>query len=227
MDSGTPERTSAPVAAAAAAEKPETAVEHAEVLDGKYHTLGRKTMLIFVLRRIHTSMVILLLTMAAFALQGQPFMKQLFGGRMAPYANMVTWWMLILFLVVFGLTYFISWLTYINYKFLIGEDSLKIKRGILSREEIAIPYRQIQDADIERSLYYRMMGLSRLVILTAGREEGRDKDESEGVLPAMDRDLAEWMQEELLKRTEVQRVEEVSPAEAGQIADEGSAENGG
>jgi len=46
------------------------------------------------------------------------------------------------------------------------------------------------------------------VILTAGHEDNEDKNqpESEGVLPAMDKDLAVELQEELLKRADVQKV---------------------
>jgi uncharacterized membrane protein YdbT with pleckstrin-like domain len=112
-----------------------------------------------------------------------------------------------LFAVVFVLTFFVAWLIYINYKFMLGEDSLKIKRGILNKEEIAIPYRQIQDVNIERDLGFQMMGLSRIAILTAGNQQEKNADEeAEGILPAMDRALAEWLQGELLKRTNVQEV---------------------
>ena len=54
---------------------------------------------------------------------------------------------------------------------MLDTDALKIKRGILSKEEIAIPYRQIQDVDIEQSISDRMWGVARLAILTAGHEE--------------------------------------------------------
>ena len=195
-------------------EKPKAdGASHAEVLDGRYHRLGKRTLWIFVLARIHTSIIILLLTLLAFSLQGQPFVATFMKGILQPYLATASWVLLVLFLVVFGLTYFFSWLVYMNYKFLIGEDSLRIQRGILSKEEIAIPYRQIQDVDIERSLYYRTMGLSRLIILTAGHEDEKG-DESEGIMPAMDWHLADWMQGELLRRTEIQRVVEV-PAAAG------------
>ena len=108
-------------------------------------------------------------------------------------------------------TLFMVWLTYRNYKYCLGEDSLKIKRGILNKEEVAIPYRQIQDVDIKRDLYFQMMGLSRIIILTAGQEDETPRDsESEGILPALDKDLAEWFQAELLKRANVQKVVEES-----------------
>ena len=42
--------------------------------------------------------------------------------------------------------------------FLMADDSFKIKRGFLSKTENAIPYRQIQNVDIERSFMFQMLG---------------------------------------------------------------------
>ena len=88
-----------------------------------------------------------------------------------------------------------------------SEDSFKIKRGIFNKVEDAIPYRQVQDVDIERSLLFLILGLSRVIILTAGHEDEKDTagDESEGVIPAVDKSLAEWLQTELLKRADIQK----------------------
>lgn len=95
------------------------------------------------------------------------------------------------------------------------EDSLKIKRGIFSKTENAIPYRQIQNVDIERDLVFQMLGLSRLIILTAGHEDEPKgvpygSDESEGVIPAIDQKLAEYLQTELLKRADIEKTVQVN-----------------
>ena len=91
-----------------------------------------------------------------------------------------------------------------------AEDSFKIKRGFFSKTENAIPYRQIQNVDIEQDFIFQLLGLARLIILTAGHEDERpeEKDEAEGVIPAVDKKIAEWMQTELLKRADVQKVTE-------------------
>ena len=67
----------------------------------------------------------------------------------------------------------------------LDDDALKIRRGILSKEEIAIPYRQIQDVDIEQNISDRLWGVARLAILTAGHEEAKEgeEDDSEGIFP--------------------------------------------
>ncbi len=130
-----------------------------------------------------------------------------------PYAILAGLCALGLAVIIFFIALLATWLHYKNLKFCLGEDSLKIKRGIFDKEEVAIPYRQIQDVDIERNVSYRMFGVSRLVILTAGNEEEKKpgEDESEGILPALDKDLAEWLQSELLRRANVQKVTETKP----------------
>lgn len=172
-----------------------------------YHTLGHKTLWIFVLQRIRASFVLLVIGLGLFVLAGQPSLAKTPFGNLAKYALGGAWIFISLFIVVFLITFFISWLIYIHYKFFLDANSLKIRRGIIDKEEIAIPYRQIQDVDIERDLTFQMMGLSRLIILTAGHEDLKPHgDESEGVLPAMDQALAEWLQKQLLQRANVQKV---------------------
>ena len=194
----------------------ETPITHPGVPEEVYHTMGKKTFWIFFLQRVHAAFILLLLTIALFILEQQPFMATTPVGDLAHYAALATVISLILFVVALALAWFITWLIYKNYKYCLGEDSLKIKQGVLNKKEVAIPYRQIQDVDINRDLSFQMFGLSRIDILTAGRddEKPKDDDESEGQLPALDKDLAEWMQAELLRRANVQKVTEETPSSA-------------
>ena len=191
----------------------ENPINHPGVPLEAYHTLGRKTFVMSFLGTLSGPIVLLFVSIALFIAGGEPFLKDVSGHDFGPYAFLGAWCALGLAVLVFLVAFFIAWLAYKNYKFYLSEDSLKIKRGILSKKEIAIPYRQIQDVDIERDLSYRMFGVSRLVILTAGNEEEKRSgdDESEGILPAIDKDLAEWLQNELLRRANVQKVTETKP----------------
>jgi uncharacterized membrane protein YdbT with pleckstrin-like domain len=189
----------------------EAPVTHPGVPAEVYHTLGRKTFWIFVLQRIQAAAAFLLVTIVLFATKDLLFWKNLpLGiGDVTRYTNLAAWIALGIFAILFLIAIIIAWLIYANYKFLLSDDALKIKRGILSKEEVAIPYRQIQNVDVERDLSFQMFGLSRIVILTAGEEEEKSgEDESEGILPAIDKDLGEWLQAELLKRANVQKVTE-------------------
>ncbi len=185
----------------------EAPVDHPGVPNEQYHALGKKTFMIFLLDRIHAAMVLLIIAIALFALEGQPFLVKTPAGDLRHYAAVAAWYALDIFAIAAAITFFATWLIYQNYKFYLGDDALKIKRGVFNKEETAIPYRQIQNVDIERDFSFQMLGLSRLVILTAGEsEEKTGENESEGILPALDKDLAEWLQAELLKRANVQKV---------------------
>jgi uncharacterized membrane protein YdbT with pleckstrin-like domain len=188
-------------------EKP---IDHPGILEDVYHTLGGKTLWIFVIQRINGAMVILLIACGLLVIKDQPFLK--FAppvGDLRPYAQIITWSAFGLFAIVFFVIFLISYLIYVNYKFSLGDNALKIKKGIFMKVETSIPYRQIQNIDIERDLSFQAFGLSRLVILTAGHDDQKPADdETEGILPALDKNLAEWLQKELLERANVQKVVE-------------------
>jgi putative membrane protein len=183
-------------------------IVHPGVPEEIYHTLGRKTFWMFLIEQINPALTFLVITIVLFAIDGQPFLVTKQFGNITPYVSWAAEICLALFVFILAFTLFMVWLAYRNYKYCLGEDSLKIKRGILEKEEVAIPYRQIQDVDIKRDLYFQMLGLSRIIILTAGQEADARDSESEGILPALDKDLAEWFQAELLKRANVQKVTE-------------------
>ena len=192
----------------------ENPITHPGVPEEVYHTMGKKTFWMFLMQRIHAAFILLLLTIALFVVSQQAFLTTIPVANLGSYVLIAAWICLALFVIALGIIFLVAWLFYSTYKFCLGEDSLKIKRGILNKEEVAIPYRQIQDVDIKRDLSFQMMGLSRIVIITAGHEEAEKPgdDDTEGILPALDKDLAEWMQAELLKRANVQKVTEEKQA---------------
>jgi putative membrane protein len=193
----------------------ENPITHPGVPEEVYHTMGKKTFWIFFLERAHAALILFLLTIALFVVQQQVFLSSIPVANLANDVALGAWACLALFIAALAITFLAAWLIYANFKFCLGDDSLKIKKGVLNKEEVAIPYRQIQDVDIRRDLSFQMLGLSRIVILTAGHEDDEKPgdDESEGELPALDKDLAEWLQAELLKRANVQKVTEETPAQ--------------
>lgn len=179
---------------------------------GSAQRLGRKTYFLISLKRLNPSFGLFALAIVLFLLQRlslvffskdpQSFLK------FASLLNTLILFTSLLFIVAVALAFFSAWLTYKNYTYAFEENALKIRRGIFNKEEIEIPYRQVQDVAIERPLLFRFFGVSRLVILTAGREAGGKTDESEGVLPALDKDLAEKMEQELTSRANVEEIRE-------------------
>jgi uncharacterized membrane protein YdbT with pleckstrin-like domain len=183
-----------------------------QVIDKQgYQTFGKKVFWLFFLQISPTALVFLLISVVLFILSFQPFLTNSPFGNIQKYtfaASLIT--LMLCLLIIAGCLAF-AWLTYINYVFSMGEDSFRIKRGIFNKTENAIPYRQIQNVDIERDITFQMLGLSRLIILTAGHEDESSKgDEAEGVIPAIDQKLAEWLQTELLKRADIQKTLQVN-----------------
>ncbi|MFZ2049283.1 MAG: PH domain-containing protein [Minisyncoccia bacterium] len=124
-----------------------------------------------------------------------------------PYAG----WVALVFFLAMIITAIVTWIDYVGYGYQLGPDALKLRRGTFNKEEVAIPYRQIQNVDIERPFLYVLSGTSKIVILTAGHEdadakENGSKGESEGIIPIIDSKLAVSLQNELLSRANIQKV---------------------
>jgi len=179
-----------------------------------YQMLGKKAFWLFFLQISPAAFILLLISIVLFIFSFQPFLIDTSFGNLQKYDLGATLITFILSLLIGAIAFAFAWLIYKNYVFLMADDSFKIKRGILNKTENAIPYRQIQNVDIERSFIFQMFGLSRLIILTAGHEDETPKgtpsvsDEAEGIIPAIDKNLAEMLQTELLKRAEIQKVVE-------------------
>jgi uncharacterized membrane protein YdbT with pleckstrin-like domain len=178
------------------------------IVEQGYQTLGKKVFWLFFLQVSPAAFIFLLISIIIFIASFQASPPDTPFGDIQQYAPAAALITLIISAFLFAISLTVAWLTYKNYIFMLAEDSFKIKRGFLSKTENAIPYRQIQNVDIERSIIFQMFGLSRLVILTAGHEDEtlKDHDEAEGIIPAIDQKLAEFLQTELLKRSDVQKI---------------------
>lgn len=120
---------------------------------------------------------------------------------------------LVIFMVLFAILlaiaaiiYFSSWLWVKNYQYELLDDSFKKQFGILTIRNTRIPYDRIQNIDIRRPLLMRMFGLSSLYIQTAGGTSFGGMS-SEGSLPGLRVDVAQHLQEELLKRAKAERAQ--------------------
>lgn len=114
--------------------------------------------------------------------------------------------LLLLFFISLVGAFLVAIFQYIAYEFMLDEHAFKIRSGIINIHVEAIPYRQMQNIDIERDLLYRILGISRLVILTAAADDTDTGNESEAIIPAIDKNLGYKIQEELLKRANIERV---------------------
>ncbi len=171
-------------------------------MESNYQYLGRKTFLLLVLKRSTLFFLFLIISIIFSSINSKlGEVPSFIFGKISFYSFLIS----SAFLVI---AIFSAWLIYINYRFLLDENAFKVHRGFLRKEEVAIPYRQIQNVNIKRSFFDQIIGLSKLVILTAGHEDEEEKikAESEGILPSLDKKLAREIQEVLLKRANVEQV---------------------
>ena len=81
------------------------------------------------------------------------------------------------------------------------ESNLKIERGIIWKRYSNIPYERVQNIDITRGIWARLLGFSSVNIQTAGYSySSNNKGWSEGYLPAVDMKEAEKIREFVIKK---------------------------
>lgn len=108
--------------------------------------------------------------------------------------------------LVLAAGFIITILEYFNYTYMVQEFDLLVKHGILNKQEISIPYRQMQNVNVQRGILYQLLGFSRVVIESAGHEE-HGMAHSEIMLDPMDSTTASELREFLERRIGVQVVE--------------------
>jgi len=70
-----------------------------------------------------------------------------------------------------ALSFLWSYLTWKNYSYWIDEDTLRIKQGVLRKQNRRIPKKRIQNVDIKRNIVQRALGISQVKLETAGGGE--------------------------------------------------------
>ena len=93
-------------------------------------------------------------------------------------------------------------LTYRFYRYELTDAGFRKELGVIYKKYVTIPYDRIQNVDIYRGILARILGLSDLNIQTAGMSAiaGRYGGGSEGRLPALSREVAEQLRDELIQR---------------------------
>lgn len=107
----------------------------------------------------------------------------------------------IIFVVSTVITYIWAKLSYKYYKYELREEGFRKESGVIWKHYVTIPYGRIQNVDIFRGIFDRILGLSELHIQTAGMSGyGRYGGGAEGRLPGLALEDAEKLRDELIKR---------------------------
>lgn len=112
---------------------------------------------------------------------------------------------LVIFLVVLVFSFIWAKLTYHFYRYELTEEGFRKELGVIFKKYVTIPYDRIQNVDIYRGILARILGLSDLNIQTAGMSAsvgrfGVSGAGAEGRLPALSREVAEEVRNELIRR---------------------------
>jgi membrane protein YdbS with pleckstrin-like domain len=96
---------------------------------------------------------------------------------------------IIIYLIILWI---IAQIVYDHFYFSVDENGFQKEHGVIHKYQVSIPYQQIQNVNITRSLTDRVLGLARINIETAGssKDEKRDvvggsKTMAEGHLPGL------------------------------------------
>lgn len=111
-------------------------------------------------------------------------------------------WVILIIVLWIIFAYIGAKLSYNAYKYELTEDAFRKESGVIWKRYVSIPYERIQNVDIHRGVLARILGLSDLMIQTAGFSGGgrHGIGGAEGRLPGVSREKAEQLRDELIRR---------------------------
>lgn len=185
-----------------------------EIQNGQYYSLGSKVFWLFILQRSGLSIILLVVDLLLEAVS--PLLLSGNSGmpgniNLSPILSSLAGIIFLIAVLAEIIGVVVARLEYNASKIMLDAYSLKITKGILSKDEAEVPYRRIQGVDIKQSLTDRMLGVGRLVIASAsdmGHPEGSYQNKSEDeIIPVMDFKLAQAVADALTDRAQVERMQ--------------------
>ncbi|HEX7724559.1 MAG TPA: PH domain-containing protein [Candidatus Paceibacterota bacterium] len=193
------------------------------ILLNEEQRLGRKAYILMALKNLVAPLIISVIAIVflvasrgigdliflVFKLAGSG--TQATSGAIAYGLNYASFLVCALALVSIVMGFITTKFNYRNYTFTFEEFGLRLKHGRFRMTELTIPYRQIQDIDIERGFLHQLTGTSRVIINSAGHQEAATKfnpeEETNIVLDPLDKTAAEEVRIMLQRKIGVQVVE--------------------
>jgi len=124
----------------------------------------------------------------------------LYKGKTVSSSGLVVWILVVVFVSLI-LLYAWARLTYYFYRYELTENGFRKELGVIWKKYVTIPYDRIQNVDIYRGVWARVLGLSDLHIQTAGLSAtGKYGAGTEGRLPGLAKADAEALRDELIRR---------------------------
>ena len=102
-----------------------------------------------------------------------------------------------------------AYLEYNNFTFAVTDEGVFIRNGVIYKAEVSVPYTEIENVNIERTLLDRMLGISRVSLETAGSALGNitngeftNKSRAEAILPGLRQDKARHIHDLIIDATD-------------------------
>lgn len=111
-----------------------------------------------------------------------------------------------------GFTFFFSWLAWRHFRYRLGENDIRVERGLLSRTARSVPYERIQDVSLEQALVPRLFGMFEVKFETGagGKDEVRIRYATEAEADALREAVRARKSGEAVSGMPVARAEEPS-----------------
>lgn len=113
-------------------------------------------------------------------------------------------WLWIIIPALLVIFYIWARLSYRFYRYDLNDNGFRKESGVIWKKYVTIPYGRIQNVDIFRGIWARILGLSDLNIQTAGLSSGGGRYGTsyiaEGRLPGLSQEEAEKLRDELIQR---------------------------
>lgn len=156
------------------------------IKDCQHERLCPRAKLLFFFNYLATTSILLLLF--------------IIGSFMMPYIFVPA---IALYVIVLYIT---AEVVYRNFHYSLSNTGLEKEHGVLHKKAVSVPYNQIQNINVSRTLIDRILGISRISIETAGRSDlapraivGHQKTYAEADLPGLTLGVAEELHDVLLE----------------------------
>src|SRR3989338_7081847 len=144
--------------------------------DGEiYQRFGGKTLFIFVLEKLG---FFLFLFVVFIAIVG----SSIYVPQISELLSYVVPIGVLALAVSCVVTLVMAWLDYIHYVIFIGDKNIEIQRGILTIEEMGVPFRKIRNVKSSRNIFDQLLGISHITVTISGEDGDKEVDI---VLPAL------------------------------------------
>jgi len=160
-----------------------------------YSPLGNKTFVLLVAKRAMPVIVSVIILILVFVF------RNLFPAQFAGIIDSMILTGILIITIFLCVIILLGKMEYSHYAITLDDDSFKVRRGMISEEETAVPYRRIKNVVVKRGATEQIWGVSTIVITILGEEEGLAfSRETVITLPFIEKTIASEIQNQIVEK---------------------------